>query len=135
MIIIKLISLQILAILGLLVGSLITPEPPLYPFFPSDYESELIKYTEIHINLMMGFIVATISVFSSKFLKLPYLYAFIAAIIAGVLFGLIDSFRVGEIPPLNFLLVTSYFFGLVLVCGFIKIIEEIIKMGQPSLER
>ncbi len=126
--IVRLILLQVLAILGLLVGSFVAPEPPLYPSIPLDHEYELIKYIEIHINLVMGFIVAVISVSSSKFLKLPYLYAFMAAIIAGVVFGLIDSFRVGEIPSFKFFLVTSYFFGLVLVFGFIKITEEMVSI-------
>ena len=131
----KLILLQVLALMGLLIGSLITPEQPLYPSMPIAGQDELIKYTESHIILVTGFVVAFISVAASKVLKLHFLYGLMVTIIAGVFIGLIDSFRVGEMPSFKPILVAAYFFGLASLFGVIKVVESMasIKRGRFPL--
>jgi len=123
---IKLILLQILAFSGLILGKFIAPEPPLYPTMPSEEHYELIKYVEIHIVMVTGFLVALISVFSSKFLKLDSLFALVATIISGLLFGSIDSIRLAEFPSFNLFLVISYLFGLASFYGLMKIAESFV---------
>lgn len=130
---IKLILLQVLAFLGVVVGCFIAPEQPLYPSIPSEEQCELIKYIEIHIVIVTGFVVALISVFSSKLLKLDFVFGLIATLISGLLFGSVDYIRVGEFPSFNPILVVSYLFGLTSFCGLIKIVEHLVSMcGKPK---
>lgn len=126
----KLIFLQVLALLGLLVGKMIAPEPPIYPTIPVENQYELIKYIEAHINLVTGFVVALISVPSSKVLKLHALSGVMTAAIAGILFYSIDSIRVGEVQAFSPFLATSYICGLAALVGLVKIIEDIISVKR-----
>ncbi len=121
---VKLFVLQVSSVVGLFLGHYIAPDRPLYPFMPSKNESELIKYIELNIYLVEGFIVAAITYFVSKLLKQSLLSSLIIILTTGILLSQLDSIRAGELmfqfyffPTLAYLCGTLAFFGLVKVCN------------------
>lgn len=125
MIVGKLLLLQSMAIVGLFSGKLIAPEVHLSTFMPSSNESELIHYTDMHINFILGFVVTIVSMAGSKVLKLPLIFALIVTITAGVLFGLTNSIRSGVNPSIDTALMLSYFLGMSSMLGLMRITAEL----------
>ena len=125
MIVVKLLLLQIMAIIGLFAGKLIAPEVHLSTFMPSSNESELIHYTDMHINFILGFVVMFASISGRKVLRLPLACAFFVTIFAGILFGFTDSLRAGVNPSIDYPLMFSYFLGMSSMLGLIKITDEL----------
>lgn len=121
----KLFVLQISAIIGLIIGSIIAPGEPIYPFAPSEIHYDLIKYIELNIYLVLGFSSATVSFITSIYLKQTVLTSVYSVLFAGIIFSTLDSLRIGYFYPQIYLLpILAYLFGTLSVYGIVSLFNE-----------
>lgn len=113
-------------IAGLYVASLIGPDSPIYPFLPTEAEFRLARYTELAICAIAGLFVSLFVVLTSKAIKIPLISAFFTTVAVGVAYYVLEQTRIGalELSLFNLLSIIVFVCGLLIVFGFLKVIEE-----------
>jgi hypothetical protein len=115
----KLVVIPIAAFLGALLGSFIAPEPPIYPFLPSSTDMILIRYTELHIAICLGFFASSISFGFAKILKTSLALSIGSILVVGAVIGTVDALRLGEIPQYDFSQIIAYLLGILSWYGIV----------------
>ncbi|AZZ98166.1 hypothetical protein [Pseudoalteromonas sp. R3] len=104
----KLFLLQALSLLGLLTGTFLAPEKPIYPFAPDITSMAFIQRTEAIITCVLSGCAAIFAIFGKFALRLSYTHVTICSLMSGLFAVSLSSVRLGSfsLPPLY--LITSY---------------------------
>jgi hypothetical protein len=81
----KLFFLQILSIFGLLIGRVLSPENPIYPFMPTEDAMAEIKSIEIQTVITLAICSVAFTIIGRKFLNVSYLSVLVVTLLSGML--------------------------------------------------
>lgn len=123
--IIKLVVLQVSSITGLFLGYYIAPDQPLTSFMPSEEETQLFKYIELHICFIIGFAVSIVTLAFNKALECSTIAPIVTVSIVGVIYGSASYIRMGEYPQFHLLPTVAYLCGLLTAYGVEKLSKDI----------
>lgn len=120
--------LQSISLIGLIIGSLIAPESPIYPFAPSEADMEYVHRVELVIVIIMASFSTVFSLLGSYIFRLSCILALFATLNSGIFTTFVSSLRFGgfSLPPFTLIM------GYVLVTCLLTILTHAIKKHNQA---